>query len=42
MPAICRHEARSRSISHEHSRKNAGMDELISTALTAVVLRKPR
>ena len=42
MPATCRGEARSRSISHEHSSMNIGSEELSSTAFTAVVLRSPR
>src|SRR5207248_3274323 len=41
MPAICRALARSRSSSHEQPIMNTGADELSSTALIAVVLRKP-
>jgi hypothetical protein len=39
MPATWRSEARSRSMAQEHSSMNSGIEELSSTALTAVVLR---
>src|SRR5204863_1420274 len=41
MPAIGRAVARSRSISHEQAIMNTGADELSSTALIALVVRKP-
>jgi hypothetical protein len=41
MPPIWRGEARSRSITQEHSTMKSGIEELISTAFTAVVLRNP-
>src|SRR5258708_33606031 len=41
MPAICRPVARSRSSSHEQAIMNTGADELSSTALIAVVVRRP-
>ena len=42
IPATCRGEARSRSITHEHRRMKSGIEELMSTAFTAVVLLRPR
>src|SRR5258706_1712645 len=41
MPAICRRVTRSRSSSQEQPIMNTGADELSSTALIAVVVRKP-
>src|SRR3989441_594999 len=41
MPVICLAVARSRSISQEQAIMNSGADELSSTALIAVVVRRP-
>ena len=41
MPVICLGVARSRSISQEQAIMKRGADELSSTALIAVVVRKP-
>src|SRR5882724_733992 len=41
MPATCRRVTRSRSSSQEQAIMNTGADELSSTALIAVVVRKP-
>jgi hypothetical protein len=42
IPATWRSVARSRSRNHEHSSMNNGAEELMSTAFTAVVVRRPR
>src|SRR5262249_43295512 len=41
IPATCRALARSRSIAQEQSSTNAGVEELSSTALTALVVLRP-
>jgi len=42
LPAICRGRACSRSSAQELSRMKSGSEELMSTPLTAVVVRRPR